>query len=133
LTAYDNATPLLRPESKLVPVKPTGYPWTFNVHLICADPPKKGSPEDAGPTLWETDFETLSGGGDQFPPDHKRPRKNHTHYPTILYEAPSGVPGTIAYLPAARTRNPNNPFPQVCLCALPQNRPLIPELAHTPE
>ena len=114
LTAYDNTTPLLRPESKLIPVKPKGYPWTFNVHLVCADPPKKGSPEDAGPTLWETDFESFNGGGDQFPPDHKRPRKNHTHYPTILYEAPSGVPGTIAYLPAARVPNPNRrlPYPQ---------------------
>jgi hypothetical protein len=102
LTAYDNTLPLLRPESKLVAVKPTGYPWSFNVHLVCADPPKKGSPGEADPTLWDEEF--TFGGGDQFPPDHKRPRKNTTHFPTILYEAPSGVPGTIAVSIASDTR-----------------------------
>ncbi|KAJ9112734.1 hypothetical protein QFC22_006236 [Naganishia vaughanmartiniae] len=114
LSAYDNTTPLLREESKLVSVQPKGYPWSYNVHLLCADPPKKGEAGEADPTFTMSlgDLDVLSGGGDQFPPDHKRPRKNTTHFPTILYEAPSGVPGSIAFLPPARVRNPNNPFPQ---------------------
>lgn len=106
-------------------VKPEGFPWSFNVHLLCVDPPARGSPGEADPTFWEGD---ALGGGDQFPPDHKRPRKNTTALPTVLYEAPSGVPGSISvsrrprlvtladqalqFLPAARVRNPNSPFPQ---------------------
>ncbi|KAJ9119370.1 hypothetical protein QFC24_005841 [Naganishia onofrii] len=115
LSAYDNTTPLLREESKLVAVQPKGYPWSYNVHLLCADPPKKGEPGDADPTFSMSlldDVDVLGGGGDQFPPDHKRPRRNTTHFPTVLYEAPSGVPGSIAFLPPARVRNPNSPFPQ---------------------
>jgi hypothetical protein len=93
LTAYDNALPLLRPESTLVSVRPAGYPWAYNVHLLCADPPARGAPGEADPTFWAPE---VAGGGDQFPPDHKRPRKNHTALPTVLYEAPSGVPGSIS-------------------------------------
>lgn len=102
LTAYDNALPLPKDESKLVRVHPKGYPWSFNVHLLCTDPPKHGESDgddDGTATLYN------------FPSDHRTPRKNHTHVPTIIYEAPSGVPGSIAHLKPARLPYKNNPFP----------------------
>lgn len=118
MIAYDNTTPLLRPESQLIEVQPTGYPWAFNVHLICTDAPKHVNESDADPTFGPTFLDAGDEDDSQspftftFPSDHKAPRKNDTHYPTVIYEAPSGVPGSLAHVRPARVKNPYNPFPQ---------------------
>lgn len=107
LQAYDNTTPKLKEESKLISVQPEGYPWPFSVHLLCTDAPKHAN--DSQPTLsgYQTELDLLN-----FPSDHKSPRKNGTDFPTIIYEAPSGVPGSLSHVKPARVKNPYNPFPQ---------------------
>jgi hypothetical protein len=112
LTAYDNALSLPHEDSKLVTVHPKGSAWPYKVHLLCSDPPEeKKVPDD------DDEGHTTLHGGDvmenifTFPSDHKAPRKNQTHFPTIIYEAPSGVPGSIAHLKPARVPSSTNPFP----------------------
>ena len=102
--------PLLSEDSKLIKVHPAGHPWPFSVHLLCTDAPPHANESD--PTFAMADLTADLQVPFTFPSDHKAPRKNHTHYPTIIYEAPSGVPGSLAHVRPARVKNPYNPFPQ---------------------
>lgn len=113
LIAYDNTLKPIHPDSKLISVHPKGAAWSYKVHLICSDPPEQEEYPDEDETTFaplsedeEAVFDALT-----FPSDHRSPRRNQTHFPTIIYEAPSGVPGSIAHLKPARVPSSTNPFP----------------------
>lgn len=120
LTAYDNTLALPSVHSKLIEVKPAGAAWSYNVHLVCTDAPKYLNGSDGDVSDDEGYFTHLNVDVDHqssetrfdsslAPSDHRstNPPKNIT----IIYEAPSGVPGSIAFLTPRRPALPNNPFP----------------------
>lgn len=91
---------------------PKGAAWSYKVHLICSDPPEKETLPDEDETTFAPDEEAEAAfAALNFPSDHRQPRRNQTHFPTIIYEAPSGVPGSIAHLTPARVPSSTNPFP----------------------
>jgi len=63
-----------------VTVKPPSSPWPVTVHLACTDPP---------PTNRSELQSTL---------ERNRGSRLKTQLPTIIYESPSGVPGSLALL-----------------------------------
>ncbi|ORY34831.1 hypothetical protein BCR39DRAFT_132887 [Naematelia encephala] len=73
ITAYDHGIALPSIHSRLVSVHPKNTPWATQVHLACMDPPAN-----------LTRHQSLT-------------RKPKT-LPTVLYEPPSGVPGSLALL-----------------------------------
>ncbi|RXK41819.1 hypothetical protein M231_00818 [Tremella mesenterica] len=85
ITAYDGTTPLPSPSSKMVTVSPPSSPSSVKVHLACVEP--GNATENIG----------------------RFPYRRHD-LPTILYEAPSGVPGSLAILnPAVSLNNDDIP------------------------
>jgi len=109
LTAYDNALKLPSKDSKMIAVRPQGAPWSYRVHLLCNDPPEEEGLPDDPPN--DDDDHSSSSSLTTFPPTHRAPRRNTSDFPTIIYESPSGVPGSIAHLPPARVPSSPNPFP----------------------
>ncbi|ORX37835.1 hypothetical protein BD324DRAFT_623489 [Kockovaella imperatae] len=81
IRAYDCSVPRPSEASVLVRVHPPKTPWSFQVHLACVDPINSTA----------SSFLVQSKG------------KKESKLPTVLYESPSGVPGSLALL--------NHPLP----------------------
>ena len=77
ISAYDRESPLPSVASRIITVKPPSSPWPISVHIACTDPPNS----------------TESSGGSATA--HSQSRYT---LPTVFYEAPSGVPGSLALL-----------------------------------
>ena len=74
ISAYDCSVPLPSSDSRLVTVHPPKSPWTTRIHMACSNPPNSSDL-----TIQSTAL-------------------NRKHLPTVLYESPSGVPGSLALL-----------------------------------
>ena len=77
ISGYDRETPLPSKASRLLAVHPSSSTWPFTVHLACTDAPNRN----------RTHHKSLLAA----------PRSS-ANVPTILYESPSGVPGSLALL-----------------------------------
>lgn len=84
LEAYDFATPLPSAYSRRVMIRPTSSSTSFNIHIACvphhasSNNPRSQYTFDAVPSF----------------------SSNSSKLPTVLYEPPSGVPGSLSLLNA---------------------------------
>jgi pimeloyl-ACP methyl ester carboxylesterase len=87
ISAYDSSVGLPSPSSRLVNISPKYSPWSINIHLACRDPPS-----------------TSNDTSDDFAqqalhrPELAWHKSAKSRLPTIIYEGPSGVPGSLSLL-----------------------------------
>jgi hypothetical protein len=70
ISAFDASLPLPAKGSRLVTIRPKNTPWPIQVHIACTDPRPRGH-------TYSKDLTTL---------------------PTVIYNPPSGIPGSLALL-----------------------------------
>jgi pimeloyl-ACP methyl ester carboxylesterase len=82
ISAYDSSVGLPDPSSRLVTINPKTSSWPINIHLTCTNPPSNETETATGLHRAELPWHTAA----------------KSHLPTILYEGPSGVPGSLSLL-----------------------------------